>query len=144
MDNNILMKMGISSTDACNFCRNEKDSAKHYLWQCAFSQYFWSELEKSIKEKCKHCSNLNLNIELVLFGNDSNTKTDDTLDEIIVHAKHFIYRCRINKMKPTLKQFLENVKIMINGEKYTYSLEMRYDKFVKKWCSYQELFEICI
>ena len=144
VNNRILKKMGITNTDACNFCRNEQDSAQHYLWQCTFSQYFWHELEKFLKEKCQHCSTLKFNIELVLFGNDSKTKTDDALDQIILHAKHFIYRCRINKVKPTLKQFIPHFKESINAEKYTYTLEMRYHKFIEKWCLYQLLLEMNI
>ena len=144
VNNIILKKMGVTSSDMCNFCRNEKDSVQHYLWQCTFSQYFWDELEKTLTEKCTHCSQLKLNSELVLFGNDSKTKTDTTLDQVILQAKHFIYRCRINKMKPTLELFLRDLKLTINAEKYIYSLEMKYSKFVKKWCSYQTLVDTCI
>ena len=137
--NSILKKMGITHNDRCTFCGNEKDTIQHYLWNCVFSQYFWHSLEKYVKEKCLHCSKLSFNVELILFGHDDKTKTDDTFDQILLLAKHFIYRCRINLVKPRLDHFLNDLKMTWKAERYSYSLDMKYNVFVKKWSSYQNL-----
>ena len=124
--------MGITNNDRCTFCENEKDTIQHYLWNCVFSQCFWQSFERYLKEKCVHCSNLSLNIELVLFGNCDQTKTDSTFDQILLLAKHFIYRCRINFVKPRLEHFLNDLTMTWKSEKYKYSLEMKHNVFVKK------------
>ena len=92
-----------------------------------------------MKEKCENCSNLKLIVELILFGNEENTKTDDAFDQIILLAKYFIYKCRIDKIKPNIEHFLKELKTSYDAEKYSHSLETTYTRFVKKWYPYQQL-----
>ena len=137
--NNILKKMGITNNNNCTFCDKEKDSIQHYLWYCMHAHTFWKELEKNLQQKCKHCAHLNFNVELVLFGKDENTKTDEVLDQIILLAKYFVYKCKINKIKPSFNHFLVDLLTTYKAERYWFSLEMKYHDFVTKWCPYQDL-----
>ena len=139
--NCILKKMGISERDMCTFCENEKDSVQHYLWYCTFSQCFWTQLENVLKDKCEQCQRVKFNIELVLFGNDDVTKTDDQFDHIILLAKYFLYKNKIKKTKPEIKNFLHELKIQYETEKYMYSLEMKYTEFCRQWYPYEKLLE---
>ena len=140
--NSILKKMGIRNSDMCTFCHNEKESVQHYLWYCVFSQYFWRELETFLKENCETCLNVKFNIELVLFGNDDITFTDEIFVQIILLAKYFIYRCRIHEIKPSLQHFLKDLRNTYKVEKYMHSVEMTYSSFIKKWFPYKPIVEI--
>lgn len=137
--NSLLKKMGVVECDNCNFCKKEKDSIHHYLWSCDIVQIFWRNLEKKLKEACEHCIYVNFNIELILFGTDEKNVTDEICDLIILFAKFYIYRCRINKVTPNLATFMIDLKHKYIIEKYAYSLQMRYDTFVKKWGKYLPL-----
>ena len=137
--NKILSKMGVSQSDNCNFCEVEKDSILHYLWECIQVQEFWSRLLQWIKSKCKHCDKVRLTTELILFGKDNKNKTDKALDTIILNAKYFIYKCRINKIKPTIENFQRELKNIIQCEKYSYYIQMKENKFENKWKLYMPL-----
>ena len=92
-----------------------------------------------MKEKCDVCYRLSLNIELALFGTDDKTKTDEVLDLILLWAKFFIYRCRMNGIKPNIEAFLAELRYEYLSEKFVHSLEMRQPDFEKKWLPYLNL-----
>ena len=137
--NSILKKMGIENSDKCSFCRKEKDSIQHYLWDCEFVQNFWRNLEGLIREKCENCARMKLHTELVLFGNDERTHTDEVFDRIILYAKYFVYKCRINKIKPYTQHFLTELRYNYKTEEYMYYMEMKRNEFHIKWFPYQKL-----
>ena len=47
---------------------------------------------------------------IVLFGHDIHFKSDNTFDLIILEAKFFIYKCKINKTIPQLNLFKRYLK----------------------------------
>ena len=49
--------------------------------------------------KCANTS-VTLNNDIVLWGHDSNFKSDDAFDLIILLARCFIYECKIQKNIP--------------------------------------------
>ena len=54
------------------------------------------------------------------------TTANEGFDFILLLAKFFVYKCRLNKLKPTLGSFYK-----VN--KHVHLMEMTYEKFVKKW-----------
>ena len=90
-----------------------------------------------MKEKCIHCERLNLNLTLVLLGNDKKTKTDACLNDILLNANFFIYKCRLKKnVKPNMHVFVIDIKLMYKIDKYVYNRNMQMEKFHKKWMLY--------
>ena len=140
--NSILKNMRVVENNTCNFCDREKDTVFHYLWQCDHVQTFWKDFENCLKAKCPNCDRLTLNASLVLFGSDGNSKTDECFLFILLHAKHFVYKCRINKCKPTMQIFLKSLTIVRIVDRYVHSLRMEYQKFVLKWIPYNALCEL--
>ena len=45
-----------------------------------------------------------------------------------------MYKCKLNKLKPTLEAFIHNLKHIYEVDKHVHLIEMTYEKFVKK-CS---------
>ena len=139
VSNSILLKMNIVNSNKCNFCLIDKDSVLHYLWECTYVQQFWNDLLHLLKSKCNHCDRLRLNAVLALFGQDGNTKTDVCFDNILLKAKFFIYKCRINKIKPNIQHFEHELKQMYKIDEYMHKMEMRVEEFHRKWILYVNL-----
>jgi exonuclease III len=137
--NSMLCRMKIMNTNVCSFCNVEKDTIFHYLWECNHVQSFWNELVNYMKENCTNCDRLQLNAILVLFGNDNKTTTDTGFRHILLAAKFFVYKCRINKIKPIVQMFLQELSIIYKTDQYVYNVNMKYNEFVKKWASYQQM-----
>ena len=76
---------------------------------------------------------------LVLFGRDKHIKTDVWLDDMLLREKFSIYKCRINKSKPNVQHFMNEMKYIYKIDKYVLYLEMKSDKFYQKWQLYINL-----
>ena len=139
--NSILSSMGIKPNNLCNFCMQERDTVLHYLYKCVHVQSFWNEFFNMLKNLCPHCERLAVSPSLILFGGEENTKTDECFDFIILHAKWFIYKCRLNNNKPRIEQFKNELKHIYNIDKYVHSIEMSHDSFDRKWMLYIRLIE---
>ena len=55
-----------------------------------------------------------------------------------MHAKFFVYICRLNKLKPILEAYIKNLKHMYEVDKHVHLMEMTYEKF-KKWTPHDYL-----
>jgi hypothetical protein len=89
-----------------------------------------------LKEKCTNCDRLELNSILVLFGNDGKTATDKGFNHILLAAKFFIYKCRINIVKSRLDIFLQELTNIHKTDQYVFKMNMKQEAFVKKWLAY--------
>ena len=94
-----------------------------------------------MKDKCNHCDRLRLNATLVLFGTDEHSKTDACFDDILLRAKFFIYKCRMNKIRPSIQHFNNELKYIYKVDKHIHRLEMNEDKFYRKWLLYTNMIE---
>ena len=86
-----------------------------------------------------NCDRLALNEELVLFGNDGKSHTDVGFDFILLHAKFHVNKCRLNKIKPSVQTFLNELKYIHRIDEHVYKLDMSYGKFLLKWFPYSSL-----
>ena len=58
----------------------------------------------------KTVNRFSINPTLILFGHYGKTATDEGFDFLLLHAKFFVYNYRLNKLKPTLEAFINNLK----------------------------------
>lgn len=142
VNNSILKDMGVVTSNVCNFCELEKDTVYHYLWQCEHVQVFWSEFEKCLKEKCFNCDRLRLTPTLILLNHDNHIKTDAGFDYILLTAKFFVYKCRINKIRPRMQMFLRELCNLYQIDKYAHNILMKQIQFITKWNPYQQLISV--
>ena len=75
-------------------------------------------------------------------GHDIHFKSDNTFDLIILQARMFIYKCKLNKTIPQLHLFKRYLKTNCEVFKYHAKLNMSHDKIVTEWCSYQQLTDV--
>ena len=91
------MHMGIENDITCSFCRQDRDSVNHIFWSYTYVRSFWKQFQIVLNAGCSNATSVTLNENIVLFGHDIHFKSDDTFDLIILQAKFFIYKCKINK-----------------------------------------------
>jgi hypothetical protein len=131
--------MGIIQSNVCSFCKQDKDTVFHYLWDCKHVQSFWSDFLVWFKDKCVNSDRLFFNPQLILFGRDGKTVTDEGFDFILLHARFFVYKCRINNILPTVQGFIPYLVNVYKTDKYVHAIEMKQDKFTLKWMAYSAL-----
>ena len=59
-------------------------------------------------------------IPLILFGHDGKTITDEGFDFILLHAEFVVSKYRLNKPKPTLEAFINNLIHVHEADKHVH------------------------
>ena len=135
--NRSVSKFKPNQTDKCEFCQNDSETIQHLMWHCEITQYFWKKLEFFLKAQCEHLQNLYFNEELILFGTSEKMKIDQICSLIILTAKFFIYRCKVQKINPIIKLFKQELNKRYEMEKFNHSDSAR---FKDSWRPYINLF----
>ena len=112
------------------------------IWSCTYVRSFWEQFQIVVNAGCSNATSVTLNENIVLFGHDVHFKSDNTFDLIILQAKFFIYKCKINKTIPQLHLFKRYLKTNFEVYKYNAKLNMSYDEIVIEWCPYQQLIDV--
>ena len=94
-----------------------------------------------MKEKCTHCVRLNLSKELILFGKIENVYTDKAIDSILLYAKYFVYKCKLQERIPLIDQCISELKHRITIEKVLASRTGKVNTFKDKWKLYAGMFD---
>ena len=136
-----LALCNLTDSSRCVFCDKEVETLNHLFWNCEHVQKFWNDLKLLLDEKCPHCSRLNLTKELILFGTKENTFTDSPIDFIILFAKFYIYKTKLNETRPHIKQFVQQLKFRITIEKALACKNNKEHTFENNWRLYKPLFE---
>ena len=95
------MHMGVQDDIDSSFCKEER--INHIFWKCNCIKPFWEEFQIAVGDRCVNATPVTLNEIIVLFGHDSNLKSDDTFDLTILLANIFIYKCTIQKKYTTIR-----------------------------------------
>ena len=119
-----------------------KETINHIFWRCVYIKSFWEQLQTTLNTRSSNARTVTLNENLLLFGHDSQLKSDSTFDLIILHAKFYIYTCEINKNIPQLHLFKHYLKNTFDVDKYNAILTMSYDQIATEWLYYKKLIKI--
>ena len=131
--------MGVTANTQCGFCNDEKDSIEHMFWECACIRRFWTSLETTLKEKCETALNVKFTQNLVLFGTEIDIKTDTLFDLVILQAKQFIYKCKLDKCLPTLSCFLQQLMLKYKIDEYSGKISGELPTFILTWLCYKPI-----
>ena len=132
----------ITDSSLCTFCGTATETICHLLWSCHFTQSFWNELIEVIRRKCTHCERLNFNNELILFGTSKQISTDKPMDFIILFAKFYIYKCKLESTRPTLDNFMRQLQYRYTIEKILAFKNNKETEFQRSWQIYNEFITI--
>ena len=136
--NRSVSKYNTNQSDKCSFCRESSETIHHLIWKCPKVQFFWKELAELINIKCAHSHNFTFNERLVLFGQCQNINTDSVCDFIILTAKMFLYRCKVQKLDLSINHFKNDLFQRYCVEKY---IQNDSTSFRNSWDPYMKLFE---
>ena len=81
---------------------------------------------------------INKDKRLILFGQSDNVYTDNICDVIILMAKFYIYRCKVNGTSLILKNFIHELYNRYCIEK---GVKKNDQQFFNKWYPYTDIFK---
>ena len=105
----------------------------HLFWECKIVQNFWTHYVNWLMKSCNHICNLKLSLELMIFGCKDNLKTDSIFNLLLLLAKYFIYRCKLQMVQLNIINFQNEVKKRYEIEKSIYFSKTILKKFYMKW-----------
>jgi len=89
----------------CTFCQKEDESLEHLLFHRNITKNFWLAFSSWISKQ--NISMETLTLINILFGVFDDNEDFAILNHVILIAKYFIYKCKLNKTKPTLRVLFE-------------------------------------
>lgn len=117
--NKSVSKFKPEQNPLCQFCRSHSETIHHLLWQCTKVQIFWKDLSDTITNRCAHIHNFIIDENLVVFGHSEQIKTDKTCQFIILLAKFYIYRSKVQDTILNIKCFIQELYTRFCIEKET-------------------------
>ena len=139
--NVVLKNMGVLDDSDCSFCNEMQDSIQHMFWDCGHVKAFWESFIRGVNTCHDHTMNLSLSAPLVILGYDKNVKSNGIFYYIILLAKFFIFKCKVNKTLPYYDNFKTYLKVKYEIEKYISMKSMTYNTFANEWFCFQSLVE---
>ncbi len=135
--NRSVSKFKENQCHLCQFCNQHSETIQHLFWTCNLVNTFWKELSSILNSRCKHSHNFYFSEKLVLFGKSDLTYTDNVTDLIILIAKLFIYRCKVQGRNLFIRHFIQDIysRFCIKKHISRNSIEFR-----TRWNPYLELF----
>ena len=115
--NRSVSKYNVNQSHLCTFCNCKSETIRHLFWGCEKVKDFWNELSSLIKQRCKNAFNFSFSENLVLFGQCDYIYTDEICNLIILMAKYFIYRCKVQNTAINLNIFVKELYTRYLSEK---------------------------
>ena len=129
--NTRLAIWGIKNSDKCTNCSIEKETVKHFFWECETAKYIWEKVEKILKSINRY-QIYNLNFKNILH-NRITEDPENICNFICMVAKYYMYAKRYLKEKCTENE-LENLIFKYQRyELYFAERNNKTDKHYKKW-----------
>ena len=135
--NRSVAKYDESQDHRCTFCNKYSETIQHLFWGCEKVSSFWDSLSTLINRRCQHVHNFHIDRDLVLFGQSQIVYTDNICNLMIMMAKFFIYRSKVNKSLPTLNAFIPEFYQRYSIEKI---ISKNSQKFKNDWIPYLCIF----
>ena len=135
--NRSVSKFKPEQNPLCQFCKSHSETIHHLLWACTKVKSFWNELSSMINSRCTHKHNFRIDENLAIFGQSIQIKTDNTCEFIILLAKFYIYRCKVQDKVLNNKLFIQELynRYCIEKEIHKNSMTFRIS-----WLPYMDIF----
>ena len=91
----------------CTFCGAHSETIIHLLWECKLVQRFWNDFSSIINKKCVHAHKFKFTDNLIIFGKCNVIYTDKICNLIILVAKLYIYRCKVQSKPLNINVFIK-------------------------------------
>ena len=129
--NEKLFRFKMIDSPLSSFCKKDVESLKHLLFHRTFVESFWKTFTSWL-------TNQNITLETltlvnILFGVYNENEDNIILSHLILTAKFYIYKCKLNSKNPLLKVFIAKTKTVYQIER---QFAAKHDKLLKhyeKW-----------
>ena len=128
--NDFLCKLGIIDNNKCTFCDEEVETLEHIFFDCNIVKTFWDQFTNWIRSKT--LIDVEYSKENIFLGFNVNNPPL-AINNLILLAKQFIYRCKCQKSKPKMSSFLHNIDLLIQIEKIIASNKNKLSAHYCKW-----------
>lgn len=129
--NDRLYKFKIVDSPLCAFCNSENESLEHLLFLCTASEVFWKEVLSWLAIHKNEL--LNVSLTDVLFRKFDIDKDFMVVNHVLLLGKYFIYRCKLDNIKPSLAVFKAKLKATLNLEFYIARKNGTLAQHYRKW-----------
>ena len=126
----LLCKMGIHESPDCNFCETYPQTLLHLFLKCEIVCKFWNEIFSWLKDK-QFRQNM-FSEEEICFGTLM-INNFYLVNTVILHAKYFIFSCKIQNTIPKFQPFLVSVRHLERTERIIAFKKNRLEFHEKKW-----------
>ena len=125
-----LCKIGVSETPNCNFCDSHPQTLIHLFLKCINVTSLWNEIFTWLKSKnIRQCK---LTDEEICFGT-LHLDQFYLVNTIILHAKYFIFVCKVQNTSPLFMSFLSSIRHLEKTERIIALKKNRLGLHEKKW-----------
>ena len=117
--NKLLYKMKKVDSPRCVLCELYEEGVEHLFFECIIVKNFWLNLMSEYNSRFD--MNFKLTCKDVIFGYDlENVKKAEimAINIIILYAKYFIYRCKLEGRPPLMNNFYID-KVALNAGNYS-------------------------
>ena len=136
--NRSVAKFLHNQSELCSFCNLKSETITHLFWECSKTQLLWKQLEAKIKTRCSHSCNFRFTQNLIIFGQCEVIRTDKICDFMILMAKFYIYRCKVQSINLNIKLFMTELFNRYNIERI---ICRNKNQFKNDWAPYINLFK---
>lgn len=128
--NELLYKLKITNSTLCELCNMHTETLKHLFWDCSHVQHFWSRLKTYLIDKQIE---FNIDYKTVSFGNQSIEHPHIMIDFIILSAKYYIFKSKIEKCVPNCITFIRYLKERQHIEEHIAFMKNKLEAHNRKW-----------
>jgi len=129
--NQKLFKLKMIESPLCTFCKRETKSLKHLFFNCYVTKFFWEAFCSWLIE-CS-ISLQPLTLTDIVFGIFNVEKDFDILNHLVLAAKLYIYKCKLNNVNPSLQVYKAKIKGVYQIEKRIATSRNKLTKHFWKW-----------
>ena len=139
--NRSVSKFNPNQDEYCTFCRTETETIDHVLWECNYTKRFINETMEFLTLNCPCLSNVKLEKNTFLFGFSNPPHVGELFFIILLLSKFFIYRCKVNQIKPSLTTFKSEIRQLYLIEESIFGGKNHYEKFKVRWAQFVKLLD---
>ena len=89
----------------CTFCKRETEFLEHLFFNCYVTKFFW-EAFCSLLIECSIAFQSSTMMDIV-FWIFNVEKDFDILNHLALAAKWYIYKCKLNNVKPRSEEYIK-------------------------------------
>ena len=129
--NEKLFRLKMIDSPLRTFCKREIESIQHLFFYCDVTMIFWEAL-------CSWLSNYKIGVQPftlidILFGVFNIGDDFSIINHLILTAKLYIYKCKLDNIHPNLRVYKANIKSVYLVEKKIARRRNKLIKHFKKW-----------